>query len=80
VDQDIYDDRRGGWSACSYAACPVWTPARAEQEIALLEKQMAQWNEDYWLQGASAVSDDVYDNLNAQLANWRRCFGQEAAP
>lgn len=67
------------WSACSYAACPVWSPARAEQEIALLEKQMAQWNEDYWLQGASAVSDDVYDNLNAQLANWRRCFGQEAA-
>ncbi|HAT2204552.1 TPA: NAD-dependent DNA ligase LigB [Kluyvera intermedia] len=66
------------WSACSYAACPVWTPARAEQEIALLEKQMAQWNEDYWLQGASAVSDDVYDNLNAQLANWRRCFGQAA--
>ena len=65
------------WSVCSNAACPVWTPARAEQEIAQLEKQIAQWNEDYWLQGASAVSDDVYDNLNAQLANWRRCFGQE---
>lgn len=65
------------WSAFSYAACPVWTPARAEQEITQLEKQIAQWNEDYWLQGASAVSDDVYDNLNAQLANWRRCFGQE---
>ena len=65
------------WSAWSYAACPVWTSARAEQEIVQLEKQIAQWNEDYWLQGASAVSDDVYDNLNAQLANWRRCFGQE---
>lgn len=65
------------WSVCSNAACPVWAPARAEQEIAQLEKQIAQWNEDYWLQGASAVSDDVYDNLNAQLANWRRCFGQE---
>ncbi|MEH4657944.1 NAD-dependent DNA ligase LigB [Phytobacter diazotrophicus] len=65
------------WSVCSNAACPVWAPARAEQEIAQLEKQMAQWNEDYWLQGASAVSDDVYDNLNAQLANWRRYFGQE---
>lgn len=67
------------WSVCSYAACPVWTPARAEQEIAQLEKQIAQWNEDYWLQGASAVSDDVYDNLNSQLASWRRCFGQEVA-
>lgn len=67
------------WSVCSYAACPVWTPERAEQEIAQLEKQIAQWNEDYWLQGASAVSDDVYDNLNSQLASWRRCFGQEAA-
>ncbi len=65
------------WNVCSYAACPVWTPARADQEIAQLEKQIAQWNEDYWLQGASAVSDDVYDNLNTQLANWRRCFGQE---
>lgn len=67
------------WSVCSYAACPVWTPARAEQEIAQLEKQIAQWNEDYWLQGASAVSDDVYDNLNSQLVSWRRCFGQEVA-
>lgn len=67
------------WNAFSYAACPVWTPARADQEIAQLEKQIAQWNEDYWLQGASAVSDDVYDNLNSQLANWRRCFGQEVA-
>lgn len=47
------------WSAWSYAACPVWTSARAEQEIVQLEKQIAQWNEDYWLQGASAVSDDV---------------------
>lgn len=66
------------WSVCSYATCPTWTPARAEQEITQLEKQITQWNEDYWLQGASAVSDDVYDNLNTQLANWRRCFGQDA--
>lgn len=64
-------------SAWACAACPVWSPTQAQQEIARLEQQISQWNDDYWQQGASAVSDDVYDTLMARLETWRRCFGVE---
>lgn len=57
------------------AVCPAWSPARAGQEIALLQGQIARWDEAYWRQGASEVSDDVYDQLAARLAQWQRCFG-----
>lgn len=67
------------WSASSQATCPVWPPARAEQEIARLTQQIKQWNEDYWQQGASGVSDGIYDQLSARLAQWQRCFGQPVA-
>lgn len=63
------------WSVQGFSACPVWSPTQAEQEIARLEQQMSQWNDDYWQQGASAVSDDVYDTLTARLGTWQRCFG-----
>lgn len=56
------------------ADCPVWSPARAQQEVTSLHRQLAQWNEDYWKQGASAVNDEVYDRLSERLAYWRRCF------
>ncbi len=56
------------------AECPVWSPARAQQEVTRLHRQLAQWNEDYWKQGTSAVNDEVYDRLSEQLAYWRRCF------
>jgi NAD-dependent DNA ligase (contains BRCT domain type II) len=59
------------------ATCPAWAPARAEHEIAQLKAQISQWNEDYWLQGASGVSDTVYDQLSARLAQWQRCFGHD---
>lgn len=65
------------YSAWACAACPVWSPTQAQQEIARLEQQISQWNDDYWQQGASAVSDDVYDTLTARLETWRRCFGVE---
>ena len=64
-------------SAWACAACPVWSPTQAQQEIARLEQQISEWNDDYWQQGASAVSDDVYDTLTARLETWRRCFGVE---
>ena len=66
-----------GWllMAQAQASCPVWSPARAGQEIAQLQGQMTRWNEAYWRQGASEVSDGVYDQLAARLAQWQRCFG-----
>ena len=33
------------------AACPAWSPTRAEQEIAQLEAQISGWNKVYWQQG-----------------------------
>ncbi|MEO3991410.1 NAD-dependent DNA ligase LigB [Pseudocitrobacter sp. Cyp-38S] len=59
------------------ATCPAWAPARAEREIAQLTTQIARWNDDYWRQGVSEVSDGVYDQLSARLGQWRRCFGYD---
>ncbi|MFU0910318.1 NAD-dependent DNA ligase LigB [Kluyvera intermedia] len=57
------------------ATCPVWSPARAGQEITQLQGQIAKWNEAYWHEGASEVSDAVYDQLSARLGLWQHCFG-----
>lgn len=65
------------YSALSLAACPVWSPSRAQEEARRLEQQLSRWNDEYWQLGASEVSDDVYDRLNAQLAYWQRCFALE---
>jgi len=62
------------WVTQGWALCPVWSPARAEQEIGQLNMQLRQWNEAYWRQGASEVNDEVYDQLSAQLAQWQHCF------
>ena len=67
------------WSADGLATCPVWAPARAEQEITRLKQQIAQWNEAYWQQGESGISDGVYDRLSARLAQWQRCFESQPA-
>lgn len=64
-------------SSGAMAICPVWSPAKAGQEIAALKAQLTRWNEDYWKQGRSEVSDDVYDRLNARLKQWQRCFHDE---
>ncbi|WP_318367497.1 NAD-dependent DNA ligase LigB [Enterobacter sp.] len=62
-------------NGCAYATCPVWPPARAEQEIARLKQQIARWNDAYWQEGKSQVSDGVYDQLSARLTHWEHCFG-----
>ena len=67
------------WSAFSLAACPVWSPSRAQEEVSRLKQQLSRWNDDYWSRGASAVSDDVYDRMSARLANWQRCFNMTSA-
>lgn len=66
------------WSACSLATCPVWSPLRAQEEVNRLQQQLAQWNDEYWKSGASEVSDEVYDRLNARLTYWQRCFSFES--
>ncbi|MGU0040155.1 NAD-dependent DNA ligase LigB [Citrobacter freundii complex sp. 2025EL-00176] len=68
------------WNLSVWAVCPVWSPARASEEISRLQQQITRWNDSYWKQGVSAVDDGVYDQLNAQLIQWQRCFGDEAPP
>lgn len=65
------------WCGYSAAVCPVWSQAKAEKEIATLSAQIKRWDDAYWKQGSGEVSDDVYDQLNARLTQWQRCFGGE---
>ncbi|WP_088238373.1 NAD-dependent DNA ligase LigB [Kosakonia oryzendophytica] len=66
------------WSVFTQATCPVWSPVRAQEEVSRLQQQLAQWNNDYWAQGESGVSDDVYDRLSMRLTQWQRCFDLHA--
>ncbi|EKA7109463.1 hypothetical protein OL205_003479 [Salmonella enterica] len=34
------------WHSQSGALCPAWPPARATEEIARLQQQLADWNDD----------------------------------
>lgn len=66
----------GAWAVAGYgqATCPEWPPAQARQEVHRLNQQVTAWNNAYWRQGSSGVSDEVYDQLSARLMQWRRCF------
>lgn len=65
------------WCGYSQAVCPVWSPAKAEKEMAMLGAQLKRWDDAYWKQGVSEVNDDIYDRLNARLKQWQRCFDSE---
>lgn len=65
------------WNGYGMAVCPAWSHARAEKEIAELSAQVARWNQAYWQEGKSEVSDEVYDQLSGRLTQWRRCFSDE---
>ncbi|WP_260861979.1 NAD-dependent DNA ligase LigB [Citrobacter sp. Marseille-Q6884] len=67
------------WHLPAWAVCPVWSPVRASEEISRLQQQITQWNDSYWKQGISVVDDSVYDQLNAQLIQWQRCFGENSS-
>jgi DNA ligase (NAD+) len=54
--------------------CPDWPPARALNEITALQKQIDLWDDNYHRQGRSLVSDELYDQSRARLAEWRNCF------
>ncbi|QDY43494.1 NAD-dependent DNA ligase LigB [Candidatus Pantoea soli] len=65
-----------GLSTTSLAqeVCPAWSPARAGQEIAQLHGQLRHWDDAYYRQGKSQVSDADYDSLQQRLLQWQRCF------
>lgn len=63
-----------GASASVSGSCPAWSVVRAQKEIDSLVQQLAIWDEAYYQQGKSQVSDAVYDNLRETLSAWRRCI------
>lgn len=67
------------WHTQCRAVCPVWTEGRAKEEISRLHSQITQWDDDYWQKGNSAIDDGVYDQLRVRLAQWQRCFGDNAS-
>lgn len=62
------------FSAMGYCDCPEWTQGRAIQEMSALKQQIKEWDNAYWQQGESQVSDETYDDLRTQLLQWEACF------
>ncbi|RTQ98197.1 NAD-dependent DNA ligase LigB [Halomonas nitroreducens] len=62
------------WSLPLLAACPDWSPGRAERELAALHARLEAWNTAYRRDGSSPVSDAVYDQASARLDTWHHCF------
>lgn len=58
--------------------CPDWTGEQARREMATLRERLDGWNHAYRVEGASPVSDAVYDQAERQLVAWRRCFPAQA--
>ncbi|MEW7312977.1 NAD-dependent DNA ligase LigB [Buttiauxella gaviniae] len=64
-----------GWfSTMALAACPSWSPEQAQQEMAKLNEKLSEWDNAYYQQGNSVVSDATYDGLSSQFNEWQRCF------
>lgn len=61
------------------AICPAWTPARAVSEIAHLQQQLQHWDQAYYQQGLSPVTDADYDSLQSRLNQWLHCFSSPQA-
>ncbi|QLF93122.1 NAD-dependent DNA ligase LigB [Pseudomonas sp. ABC1] len=55
------------------AACPSWPPAQANDAIATLQRQLQTWEHAYQ-QGQPLIDDDLYDQAQARLEDWRACF------
>lgn len=65
------------WQNAAWGVCPVWSAARAHEEISRLHRQISQWDDAYWKEGVSVVDDGVYDQLHARLVQWQHCFGDD---
>ncbi|MGB9096297.1 NAD-dependent DNA ligase LigB [Erwinia sp.] len=61
------------------ASCPVWTPARAEQEMKALQNQLSEWDDAYYRAGKENVPDDRYDALAQKYQAWQQCFAPASA-
>lgn len=61
------------------AACPVWTPARAALEINALGNKLSEWDQAYYGEGKSLVTDERYDAMLKKYRAWQRCFRPESA-
>jgi DNA ligase (NAD+) len=59
--------------------CPAWTPERAAQELAALQKQIDLWDDSYHREGRSLIADELYDQSFARLTEWRQCFSPGSA-
>lgn len=67
-----------GWlpmTALATEACPTTLVPDAAVALA---KQLAEWDEAYYLRGESLVSDAVYDQARAQLEAWQHCYSEQA--
>ncbi len=62
------------FAGIAQAACPAWTPARAEQEMKALENQLSAWDDAYYRAGEQKVPDDRYDALALKYQAWQHCF------
>lgn len=60
--------------AVARASCPVWTPARAEQEMKRLENRLSEWDDAYYRSGEESVPDERYDALAQKYHAWQQCF------
>ena len=58
--------------------CPVWTDARASQELRVLDVQLRAWDTAYHRDGYSPIEDTLYDQSRARYAQWRDCFPAQA--
>jgi DNA ligase (NAD+) len=68
------------FAALAISACPSWSSARAERELAALELQLADWSAAYHRDGVSPVDDTLYDQALARSEQWRACFPAQAPP
>jgi DNA ligase (NAD+) len=63
-------------SSASLADCPDWPDSRAAEEMAGLERQLANWDDAYHRGGVSLVDDEIYDQSRQRLQQWQVCFPQ----
>ncbi|MGB7802733.1 NAD-dependent DNA ligase LigB [Buttiauxella sp.] len=67
-------------SAMASATCPAWSSVQAQQEMAKLNEKLEKWDQAYYQQGVSEVSDATYDGLRGQYNEWQRCFQPSEKP
>lgn len=62
------------FSNAASASCPAWSVTQANLEIGKLKEQLQKWDDAYYRQGESHISDAVYDRLRSRLSEWQRCY------